>query len=77
MKLLGMLHEDNVGKNSFIVDYILSQARLFIHRCKLKDRDVYFIEFLNYLKTRMCFEKNLNKLNCNKFKNLEKIESLL
>ncbi len=77
MKLLGCLKEDLSREMMFKVEYLLLQARLYIHNCNIKKESVYFIIFLNVLKRNVDIELRFYNVKCIKYNDLSFLLDLL
>ena len=77
LKLLGTLSLDNLSKNEYVVDFVLLQAILFIHRCNLNDQNVFFSEFLRILKSKIKIDMLICKNNIVKFESLQLLYNIL
>ena len=77
LKLLGTLSLDNLSNNEYIVDFVLLQARLFIHRCNVDDQSVFFSEFLHILKSKINIEMLISKHNIVTFESLQLLYNTL
>ena len=77
MKLLGCLRIDVPNKVYFEIDYILLQARVYIHRCNIKNENVYFTDFLSILRKNTEIECRLYNVNSKKFSELRALLELL
>ena len=77
LKLLGTLSLDNLSNNEYIVDFVLLQARLFIHRCNVNDQSVFFSEFLHILKSKINIEMLISKHNIVTFESIQLLYNTL
>ena len=77
MKLLGCLRVDVPKQVYYVIDYVLLQARIYIHRCNIKDENIYFTAFLSILQKNTELECRFYNVNSKKFSELRILLDLL
>ena len=77
MKLLGCLRIDVPNQVYYVIDYMLLQARIYIHRSNIKNENVYFTVFLSILRKNTEIECRLYNVNSKKFSDLRSLLDLL